>query len=548
MISDNASSDDNEVWKCGGCQHKVNYGEKGLQCEQLLCGMWFHASCLGMSEDEYKGMKKRTAKKWYCEKCILTTGEEERSEADMLEETSENPVTVEEEGAETPQVSKVTTRSKQMRKSTVAVTKRNLSQKRTTNTSPVRNVQISYSFITDMVRDRVTAEVNMRMLEIKNERFQEDREKDEERADLKRKVDELQKEVKQLSKKKRRGQECEPSEPIDLELEEISEEETEVEMLAEEVIPEYIGEAEGDILKLDPKVALCHCVGKDFWMSEGVAADFKDEFGGQDDLQAQEMGVGEVAVLKKYNKVVYYLVSKEKSTGKPKLADLVLCLIELKKKCIEDEVRELAMPRIGAGLDRLDWEVVKKEVNKVFIDSDIKVTAYKRPTEMAVVLADNSLGEVWEAVQGAVVLVDDCRCSTLKTMMQLVQDAPLTEYTQDVVIYLGACMASDAMDRGQEEVKCDLVNIIRAAKSKLKGRRRRRMKVVGAVPHSAIHRDVVRNVNKIIYDVCKAEGVKFRNPIKPFGDLVSWGVKGWCQEKKVVATTVAGYINSLLDC
>lgn len=541
MNGENMSSDESEVWNCGMCPNKVNYGEMGLQCEELMCAKWFHTACLEMGDEEYRMLKKNQRIKWYCDGCKRTKGEEESAKMGSLEEPSENTHTGGSEAEEISPVRAVTTRSKQRRKTVAAKS----TQKKAASNTPGGNFQVTYSFITEMVKDRVTEEVDKRMLEIKNERMQEDKDKEEERADLKRKICELGLKVQQLSKRNRNH---EPSVHMDLELEEISEAEEE-EMPTEEAIPEYLEEMEGDIFKVkDPMVALCNCVGSDFWMTDGVAADFKDEFGGQDDLLAQEKGVGQVAVLKKYDRVLYYLVSKEKSIGKPKLADLVLCLHDLKKMCIEDGVRQIAMPRIGAGLDNLVWADVKKEINKAFLDSDIKVTVYKRPAEMAVVVGDSSLSEVWTEIQGAVSLVDACRSSSLQSMLQLVQDAPLTEDTQEVVIYLGTCVASDAMDRGQAEVKSELKTLIRAAKNKLTGKRRLRIKVVGAVPHSGIHREVVRNVNKMIFDVCKEESVRFRNPIKPFSDQVSWGVKGWDQEKAVVAKTVGGYINSLLDC
>jgi O-acetyl-ADP-ribose deacetylase (regulator of RNase III) len=44
--------------------------------------------------------------------------------------------------------------------------------------------------------------------------------------------------------------------------------------------------------------------------------------------------------------------------------------------CVENDITKLAMPRIGAGLDKLDWEQVKEVIEDVFEDTDIEITVY----------------------------------------------------------------------------------------------------------------------------------------------------------------------------
>ena len=48
----------------------------------------------------------------------------------------------------------------------------------------------------------------------------------------------------------------------------------------------------------------------------------------------------------------------------------------LKNMCIVNNVKELSMPKIGCGLDRLDWNIVRVYIQKVFADTDIEISVY----------------------------------------------------------------------------------------------------------------------------------------------------------------------------
>lgn len=44
---------------------------------------------------------------------------------------------------------------------------------------------------------------------------------------------------------------------------------------------------------------------------------------------------------------------------------------------VANEVKELAIPQIGCGLDGLKWDQVEARIRNVFKDTDIEVTVYK---------------------------------------------------------------------------------------------------------------------------------------------------------------------------
>ena len=65
-------------------------------------------------------------------------------------------------------------------------------------------------------------------------------------------------------------------------------------------------------------------------MSSGAAVDFKKKFGGLEELRRQSVGVGDVGVLRRDGRYVYYLVTKEKYHDKPSMSSLKAALVAMK--------------------------------------------------------------------------------------------------------------------------------------------------------------------------------------------------------------------------
>jgi hypothetical protein len=49
----------------------------------------------------------------------------------------------------------------------------------------------------------------------------------------------------------------------------------------------------------------------------------------------------------------------------------------MKEQCETFSIRKIAMPLIGCGLDRLDWNKVKDVIEDVFSDTDIEILVCK---------------------------------------------------------------------------------------------------------------------------------------------------------------------------
>ena len=115
-------------------------------------------------------------------------------------------------------------------------------------------------------------------------------------------------------------------------------------------------------------------------MSSGIAVDFKEKFGGLDELRRQRMGVGDVGVIRRNGRYIYYLVTKDRYYDKPSMSSLRAALLAMRESIVANGVQRLAMPKIGCGLDRLNWDEVKELIISTFdeIPLDIAVRTLSR--------------------------------------------------------------------------------------------------------------------------------------------------------------------------
>lgn len=148
---------------------------------------------------------------------------------------------------------------------------------------------------------------------------------------------------------------------------------------------------DADVLK---GVGLCHCVSSDFEMGRGIAVSFKNMFMSQktvDELRSlpksvAKVGKGAVCMFdhvarngEKNVKIqipIFNLITKTNYYGKPTLLTLKESLFWLREESERLQVSCLSMPRIGSGLDRLNWDDVKLVLNEVFENSEVKIKVF----------------------------------------------------------------------------------------------------------------------------------------------------------------------------
>ncbi|XP_065160457.1 uncharacterized protein DDB_G0287625-like isoform X2 [Atheta coriaria] len=136
-----------------------------------------------------------------------------------------------------------------------------------------------------------------------------------------------------------------------------------------------VEEIQEDLFALDDSYALGNCVAADLNMGSGIAVGFRQKFKKVDELLAQRQTSGGLAFLiHDDGRYVYYLITKKDSNKKPTYETLYRSLEKLRDNMVENNVKKLGIPRLGCGLDRLEWDKVKPMLEYIFTGTDIKVT------------------------------------------------------------------------------------------------------------------------------------------------------------------------------
>lgn len=130
-----------------------------------------------------------------------------------------------------------------------------------------------------------------------------------------------------------------------------------------------------DLFTVPKDYFLCHCISADFALGAGIAKRFAElgvrkaliESFGKGDWH----GVGYVILSCCSDwRGEWNLVTKEKYNHKPTLHTLKQALEEMRNHCGNCKI---AMPKIGCGLDRLNWSDVEPIIKEIFADTDIEI-------------------------------------------------------------------------------------------------------------------------------------------------------------------------------
>lgn len=131
-----------------------------------------------------------------------------------------------------------------------------------------------------------------------------------------------------------------------------------------------------DLFLMPCEYKLAHCISADFALGAGIAKQFCNLYNTRTDLlkvykdkQYKDEIVGTILVTDN----VINLVTKKMCYQKPTYESLKKSLEDMKKYCIDNNIKDIAMPKIGCGLDKLEWDKVKSIIFDVFKDTDINI-------------------------------------------------------------------------------------------------------------------------------------------------------------------------------
>ena len=143
-------------------------------------------------------------------------------------------------------------------------------------------------------------------------------------------------------------------------------------------------EEKRDLFSVPEDYYLAHCISADFGMGKGIVIEFNKRFDMKRKLQSKYPDYinewhhyhydGDCLLEGR----VLNLVTKERYFHKPTYLSMRLALEEMRSIIQKNNIKKVAMPIIGCGLDKLEWDNVSKMVRGMFENSDIEILVCKQ--------------------------------------------------------------------------------------------------------------------------------------------------------------------------
>ena len=138
-----------------------------------------------------------------------------------------------------------------------------------------------------------------------------------------------------------------------------------------------------DLFSVSDDYYLAHCISADFGMGRGIVVEFNKRFDMKNRLIKKHP-----EFVKEWDDISYKgtclleervlnLITKRNYWCKPTYQTLTNALIAMKILASRYEIKKIAMPLIGCGLDRLEWSRVSQIIQETFRDMDIEILVCK---------------------------------------------------------------------------------------------------------------------------------------------------------------------------
>lgn len=138
-----------------------------------------------------------------------------------------------------------------------------------------------------------------------------------------------------------------------------------------------IVEVKKDLFEELGKGYVVHCISGDYSLGAGIASRIDDEM----DMRFNLFKNYPIPVGESYANVgkallvdnVFNLVTKPLFKHKVRYETLWATLSDLQYQCEQLGIKKISMPKIGCGMDKLDWAEVRALIEEVFEDTDIEI-------------------------------------------------------------------------------------------------------------------------------------------------------------------------------
>jgi len=132
-----------------------------------------------------------------------------------------------------------------------------------------------------------------------------------------------------------------------------------------------LNEQRRDLFTVPDDWHLAHCIAEDLGMGKGIALPMRKKFKLRGKIEASGESIKHPTCI--LTGRVFNLITKRRSGGKPSYDTLRGALEKMRDIALEKGVRQIAMPKIGCGLDRLQWGRVREMLLDVFADTDVEI-------------------------------------------------------------------------------------------------------------------------------------------------------------------------------
>ena len=146
-----------------------------------------------------------------------------------------------------------------------------------------------------------------------------------------------------------------------------------------------IKEVKKDLFTVSDDYALVHCISADFALGAGIAKEFDKRLKARQklfqvfpnswtyrwDKTKEKYRGGSIILFGDY--IFFNLITKRNYWDKPTLTTIKNALTWMREQCDNHNIKKLAMPRLGCGLDKQNWSDVKALIEETFKDTNIEI-------------------------------------------------------------------------------------------------------------------------------------------------------------------------------
>lgn len=169
-----------------------------------------------------------------------------------------------------------------------------------------------------------------------------------------------------------------------------------VENLTTSPVDYVIQYVSGNVFKSHISLPIVHCVSKDGALLKGFAADVRrDHRQYKNNSKPFHLSGLVTSTYGVSTRRYLHMVTKEKFFHKPTYNSLRSGINALKNYCVSNSITRLAMPRLAAGLDKMEWSEVSAILIRTFSFTGIKLYVFDSKDSLDIDMV-NQIANIWD--------------------------------------------------------------------------------------------------------------------------------------------------------